>query len=240
MGKTFTFDHEKLHINLAKLKREGVNFEVPIDADKAADYLEGRSVELAEVLQAEHIFEDTHRGMRASEANLQKAFGTTDVFTIADVILHKGEIQLTAEHRKKQLMQKQKQIINIIHRNGVDPATKLPHPPDRIERAMEEAKVHIHPSKPVEEQVQEILKKLLPILPIRFEVKEVEVRVPQKYASAFYPHAKRFGKLIKSQWESSGAWYGVIELPGGMEEEFYDLLNQITHGNNTTRILKES
>ena len=31
----------------------------------------------------------------------------------------------------------------MIHRNAVDPKTGLPHPPQRIESAMEEAKIHV-------------------------------------------------------------------------------------------------
>ena len=36
--------------------------------------------------------------------------------------------------------------------------------------------------------------------------------------------------IAKDQWQSDGSWIGVVELPAGMEEELYDKLNRITHG----------
>ena len=60
----------------------------------------------------------------------------------------------------------------MIHRNGAEPTTHLPHPVTRIELALEEAKFHVDEYLSVQKQVQEVLKKLKVILPIKFEVKE--------------------------------------------------------------------
>jgi ribosome maturation protein SDO1 len=237
MDKGFMPPHEKLHINLARLRKEGVTFEVPIHVDNALLFREGHGL-IEDVVTAEHVFEDAHRGVRASEGNLKKAFNSTNALEIAAIIVKTGEIQLTAEFRKKRFEEKQKQIIDIIHRNGVDPRTKLPHPPDRILRALEETKIHIDEHRTAQEQVKEILKALMPILPIAFEMKEIEITIPQRYASAAYPKIKHFGRILKNQWESNGSWYGVIEIPGGMEIDFYETLNASTHGCSTTRILK--
>ena len=62
--------------------------------------------------------------------------------------------------------------MEIIHRNGVDPKTKLPHPIQRLENAFEEAKIKIDERRSAEDQVKEILDKLRPVLPISFEKKE--------------------------------------------------------------------
>ena len=56
----------------------------------------------------------------------------------------------------------------MIHANGIDPKTNLPHPLQRIENALEEANVKIDEHKSEEKQVEEIVRKLQPILPIKF------------------------------------------------------------------------
>ena len=61
---------------------------------------------------------------------------------IVDAIKN-GEIQLTTEYKNKLRDQKRKQIVNLISRNAVDPSNNLPHPPQRIENALNEAKVKI-------------------------------------------------------------------------------------------------
>ena len=153
-------------------------------------------------------------------------------------IIKKGEIQLTAEYRNELKEIKRKQIINIIHRNGVDPKTHLPHPINRLENAMEEAKFHVDEFAPVEQQVQDALKKLKPILPIRFEVKEIAVKIGPEYAAKSYAILKSFGTILREEWQNDGYWSGVIEMPGGLEEEFYEKINSICHGEVEAKVLK--
>ncbi|HPE64438.1 MAG TPA: ribosome assembly factor SBDS, partial [Methanothrix sp.] len=98
----------------------------------------------------EDVFENASRGDRSPEEDLIKAFETTNVVTIAAKIIKKGEIQLTAEQRKRIIENKRKQVVSVIARNAINPQTGTPHPPARIERAMEEARVNIDPTKSVE------------------------------------------------------------------------------------------
>ncbi|MCK4522097.1 MAG: ribosome assembly factor SBDS, partial [Nanoarchaeota archaeon] len=133
---------------------------------------------------------------------------------------------------------KKKQIINMIHRNAVDPQTHLPHPPARVEAAMDEAKVHIDEFEDVNRQMQEVLKKIRIILPIKFEVKEIAVKISPEYAAKSYQVLNQFGKKLKEEWLNDGSLSVVLEMPGGLEEDFYEKINALCHGNVESKVLK--
>jgi ribosome maturation protein SDO1 len=86
--------------------------------------------------------------------------------------------------------------------------------------------------------VSEILKKLRPILPIRFEVKEIEVKIPAQYAAKSYSLVQASSKILKTDWLNDGGCLMVVEIPGGMEQDFYDKLNSFTHGSVEAKVLK--
>jgi len=223
---------------IARLKTHNQSFEILVDCSNALALKEGRNVDMHEVLAAMKVFSDAKKGMEASETAMRQIFGTSEADEVAKQIIQKGEIQLTQEYREKLRDEKKRQIINIIHRNGVDPKTHLPHPPQRIENAFEEAKFHVDEFRPVQEQVQEALKKLRPILPIRFETKEIAIKIPPDYAPKCYSTVKQFGTMLREEWQTTGHWIAVVELPGGMESDFYDRLNKICHGNLESKVLK--
>ena len=223
---------------IAKLKTQGYNFEILADCGSAIALREGKEVSMRDVLAAMQVFSDAHKGLVASENAVRQIFGTNDIEEVAKQIIHKGDIQLTQEYREKLREEKRRQIISIIHRNGVDPKTHLPHPPQRIENAFEEARFHVDEFRPVQEQVQEALKKLRPILPIKFEVKEIALKIPPEYAPKCYSTVRQFGTILREEWQTTGYWVAVVELPGGMESDFYDKLNKICHGNVESKILK--
>lgn len=229
---------EKVSLNLARLKREGEVFEIVVDPDLALKFKKGNDVQLQDVLKSEEVYDDAKKGLRSSQERLKAIFGTEDVLEIAKKIIQDGEIQLTTEHRARMREEKKKKILSIIHRNGVDPKSHLPHPMTRLENAFDEAKVQIDESRSAEEQVQDIIKALRSILPIRFEIKEVAVRLSAEHAPKLYGTVKKFGKLLSEEWQSDGSWLCVIEVPAGLEVEFYDKLNSETQGSVETKVLK--
>lgn len=233
-----SFDHEKISLNVARLKKQGHIFEIVIDPDKAVEFKEGKKVTLPEVLKAEKVYADARKGLLASEHLMQEFFESTDPMVVAQKVLAEGEIQFTVEHRAKVREEKLKRIIALISRNGVDPKTHLPHPPQRIANALEEAKVHVQEFKSVEEQIPDIVKKIRVVLPIRFEIKELALKIPPEYAPKAYGPIKQFGTLLKEEWESDGSFVCTVEIPGGMESEFFDKLNSITHGTVESKLLQ--
>jgi ribosome maturation protein SDO1 len=222
---------------IARLTKDNEHFEILVKPDKALDYRTGKTARITEVLAAEFIFADANKGTKVSEEQMRKAFETTDPLKIADAILKKGTLQLTTEQRRKMVEDKRKQIIDFISRQAVDPKTNLPHPPLRIENAMEQIRYPIDAHKPVEEQAREIVKLLRPILPLKIEQISVGVRVPAEYSARSYGPIKNFGEIKQEEWRADGSWYGIIEMPAGAYASFLNKLGEITKGNGEAKIL---
>lgn len=231
-------DEKQIPLNLARYKKGGKVFEVVVDADFAVELREGKSVDMNDVLQSENIFSDAKKGELASENSIKELFETDDMLKVAEMIIKNGEIQLTADYRKKLRDRKKNKIIEIIHRNGIDPRTNLPHPVARIESAMAEIKVNIEEFKKAEEQVNAIVKSLRPILPIKFEINEIAVKIPAEYAAKSYSVVKSSAKILKEEWLNSGDWVCVVEIAAGLRENFFNKINKATKGNVETKIIK--
>ncbi|MEM4254161.1 MAG: ribosome assembly factor SBDS [Candidatus Woesearchaeota archaeon] len=225
------------HINTARLKKGSDVFEIVVEPETAIAARHGKA-DIKDALRVQKIFSDAKKGMLASEQRMQAVFGTSDPLEVAKKIIAEGNIQVTAEYRQKLLEQKKRQVVEFIRRNGVDPRTHAPHPAQRIESAMAEAKVRIDEFKPAEQQVQDVLKALRPILPIKFETKEIELTIPAQYASKSHNTLRMFGKIVKEEWQNDGSWKGIIEVPGGMEQELYDKLNALTHGELVSKVIR--
>ena len=222
---------------IARLTKDNEHFEILVKPDKALDYRTGKTARIAEVLAAEIIFADANKGTKVSEEQMNKAFETTDPLRIADEILKKGTLQLTTEQRRKMVEDKRKQVIDFISRQAVDPKTNLPHPPLRIENAMEQIRYKIDAHKPVEEQARDIVKLLRPILPLKIEQISVSVRIPVAYSARAYGSIKSFGEIKQEEWRADGSWQGVIEMPAGAYASFLNKLGDITKGNGEAKIL---
>ena len=225
----------------ARLESHGARFEVLIDPDAALeikrDEFDG---ELEDVIAAEDVFEDASRGDRPAETDLEDVFGTTEPLEIIPEVIKRGEIQITAEQRREMQEQKRKQLINTIARNAVNPQMDdAPHPPERIERALEEAGFRIDPMEPVSEQVDEALEDLRPVIPIRFDEVTMAVQLPADYAGSGQAEVRQYGELEREEWQSDGSWVGVITFPAGLQNDFYDMVNELTSGEAETRVIKD-
>jgi len=223
---------------IARYKKDEDHFEVLVDPYAAADLIEGKDIDIMQSLAIDAVFQDSKKGKHASEESLQRVFGTNDVVEIAKKIVLKGELQLTTEQRHKMQRNKRNRIIETIARNAMDPKTKAPHPRQRIELAMEQAGVHVDPFKPVSEQVKTIIEALRPIIPISMDQIRISVKIPPEYTGRAYGIIRNFGTLEREDWQSDGSWLGIIRIAAGMQNEFYDKLNDITKGNVSTKILK--
>ena len=123
---------------IARLHKKGVNFEILVDPDKSLEMKRGGAVAVEDVLAAQEIFKDAHKGERASAQDLEDCFSTADIMKVAEAIVKHGVIQLTTEQKHHMIEEKRKQIADIISKQGIDPKTKTPHPPQRILNAMDQ------------------------------------------------------------------------------------------------------
>ncbi len=223
---------------IARLKKGGKQFEVYVDPDAALSMKKGEEIDMEKVLAVEEVFENASAGDRPAEKDIDNTFKTQDVIEIARQIVMHGEIHLTTEQRKKILEDKKRQIISIIAANAINPQTKTPHPPMRIEHAMDEAGVHIDAMKSVDDQVNIVMKAIRPIIPIRFEEISIAIKIGTDYAPKAYGPLSKFGTLTKEEWQKDGSWIGVVTIPAGLQDDLFGLVNHLTKGNAEIKILK--
>ena len=225
----------------ARLETHGERFEVLVDPDAALEMKRGEfEGELEDVIAARDVFENASRGDRPAEEALEEVFGTTDPLEIIPEVIERGEIQITAEQRAEMQERKERKLINIISRNAINPQMDdAPHPPERIENALEEAGFTVDPMETAESQVDEALEALRPVIPIRFEEVTVAVQLPPDYAGSGQAKIREFGELDSEEWQADGSWVGVLTFPAGMQNDFYDLVNEVSEGEGETQIIKE-
>ena len=222
---------------IARLKTSGETFEILVDADKALAYRGGGDIDIKDdMLAIDAVFKDSNKGERASEELMNKLFGSVDVYDIADKIIKKGDIQLTTEQKKRMLDERRRQIVSIISRESINPQTNAPHPPQRIEGAMDEARAQVSLAKSAEEQVEAVVKLLRPLLPLKFEKRRVAVKIPVGYSGNVQQILREFGKVEKEEWIGNFQ-YCVLEIPAGVQDDLYNKLNNLTHGEAEIKIL---
>ena len=223
---------------IARWETQGSRFEVLVDPLAVQDLKDGKEVDLSDKLALEQVFKDVKKGDKISEEHLERTFHTRSLSEIARQIILKGEVQVTTEQRHKLQEAKRRQIVATIARNAMNPQTGAPHPPARIEAAMEEAKVHIDPFRPVDAQVQEVLAKLRPLIPIRLDVVKVRVKLPGQHYPRVIGEVKGLGRILEERWLPDGSWSGVVEIPAGIQTELYEKMSARTKGAAETALVK--
>lgn len=214
---------------IAKIEKGGKHFEILVDADIAYDLKEGKTVSLSRMLAVNEVFTDAKKVNRAAPSDVQKAFSTSDVEKVAEEIVRHGEVQLTTEFRRRKTEEKRRQIATFISKNAMNPQTKVPHPPDRIMAAMEQAHVAVDPFKPAEQQVEDVIGEIRKVLPLSVEEIVLFVQVPAQYASRAYGIVKEFG-ILQEKWLSDGSLAAKIKIAAGMKETVYRRLGAVTEG----------
>ena len=222
---------------VARLPSHGTTFEILVDPELAMAVKSGQSDDIRGVLALDKVFKDAKKGDKAADEMVQKVFGTTDVLRVAEEILRKGEIQVTTEQRRQMRDQRLRQVIALISKRAINPQTGMPHPPARIESAMETARVHVDEFKSAEEQLPSIIKALQPLVPLKFEIRRIAIKIPAAYTGKAQRVVKSFATVKQEQWLNDGSWAAVVEVPAGIQAEFFDKLNELTSGEAQTKVL---
>ena len=222
----------------ARISKSGEKFEILVRPEPALDFKMGKQLGLSQILVIEEVYIDAGKGTRASSEKLDKAFGTADPLKIAEEIMRHGELQLTTEQRKQLVEDKRKQVVAFVSRNCIDPRTGTPHPPIRIEQALNQVKYSIDPFKNADEQAKEIIEQLRVILPIKMEQMRVAVKIFAEHAAKAYGAIKNFGTITREEWQADGALVAMLELPAGLYGPFIERLGKITQGTIQTKVLK--
>lgn len=220
----------------ARIKQKGKHFEIIVDTDKALKFKKGESSD-ADFLEIDKIFTDSKKGFNASDKDVEDAFGTTDVNTIAGKIVKNGEILLSHEHRDAERENKIKQVVDIISKMATDPKTGNPHTPERIKSALEEAHVNIK-NTPIDAQIKDIIEEISKVMPVKIEEKKIKVTIPSIYTGKAYGVINQYKKENEA-WLDNGDLQLTAIIPSGAQFIFFDKLNSVTHGAAITEEVRE-
>jgi len=225
-------------VTIARYSYEGEKFEILVKPDPALDYKLGKKKDISAVLVSDDIYTDSGKGTKPTNEKLLKAFKTEDLTEIAQIILEKGDLNLTTDQRRKMIDEKRKRIVEYIAKTYVDPKSHLPHPPLRIEQAMKDARVSVDPQKSVDEQVKDIVENLRSIIALKSENLQLEIIVPAQYASQSYSVLKSVGTLKNEEWQNNGSLKAILEIPAAARPNVIDRLGAITKGSATVEVTK--
>jgi len=220
----------------ARLRVGKLDFETMVDLDAAIKLKKGEEIGLNEVIRDTKIYTDLKKGMAAGNDDLDNAFGTTDFNTIVERIVKKGQIEVTQEFRSEALEGKRKQVIDFLVRNAVDVRTGRPFTPEMIESALKQSGAKID-NQPIEKQMGSITETLKKAIPIKIETKKIKIKIPAEHTGKSYGLLQEYKE--KEEWISDGSLEVIVNLPVGIQMDFYDKLNGITHGSAITSEIKE-
>ena len=225
-------------VTVVKFSFEGEKFEILVKPDPALEYKMGKKKDISSVLVSDDIYTDSSKGTKPSTEKLLKAFKTEDLAEIAQMILQKGDLNLTTDQRRKMVEEKKRQLVEFISKTYVDPRTHLPHPPLRIEQAMKDARVSVEPQKNVDEQVKDIVEKLRSIIPLKSENVSLEITIPAQFASQSYAVLKSVGSLKNEEWQNNGSLKAILEIPAAARPNVIDRLGSITKGSASVEVMQ--
>jgi len=219
---------------LARIKKAGKHFEIIVDLDNALKFKKGESNFIE--AEGDRIFTDSKKGHVPSQEDLREAFGTTDVNEIIKRIVKEGEVQTTQEHRDAEQEKKFKQVVDFMAQNAIDPQTGNPITAERIKNALEQAHINIK-NVPIENQIKDILAEVSKIIPIKLETKRVKIVVPAMHTGKVYGIINQYKE--KEDWLNNGDLEVVVSVPSGIIIDFYEKLNNVTHGSAITEEIKQ-
>ena len=225
-------------VTVVRLAVEGEKFELLVKPDPALEYKLGKRKDISTILVSDEIYSDSNKGTRASTEKLMKAFKTTDTTAIAILILQKGDLNLTTDQRRKMVLEKRKQIVDFIAKTYVDPRSHLPHPPLRIEQAMDDARISVDPFRNTDEQTKDIVEQLRSIIPLKSENMVLEILVPAQFAAQSYSVLKSAGTLKKEEWQSNGSLKVILDIPAAARANVIDRLGSVTKGSASIEVAK--
>ena len=218
----------------ARATKEGKHYEVLVDLDEALKVKKGEGNINSAVL-TDAVFHNLKSGEHASEAEMEKAFGTSVFEEVVEKIIQQGEVVLPTDYKNEEHEKKYKQVVDFLVSNAVSPSGS-PYTPERIMTALKEARVNVK-NKPIDSQISDIMDDLSKILPMKIEVKKIRVTIPAQHTGRAYGVINDFKQ--SEEWKGNGDLVAVLNVPAGLVIDFYDKLNSVTHGAGLSEEIKE-
>lgn len=220
---------------IARLRSGKITFETMVDLENAMKLRSGEAVDISNIIRDVAVYTDQKKGLRAGNAELMNVFGTTEFNKVAEQIVKKGQLEVTQDYRDEKVETRKKQIIDFLSKNAVDSRTNRPFTPDILEKAIKESGINIQ-DKPIDKQIPDIVNKIKSIIPIKIETKKIRIKIPSIYTGKVYGLFQEHKE--KENWLSNGDLEVILNLPIGIQMDFYDKLNSITHGSVLSEEIK--
>lgn len=209
----------------ARMRVKGKHYEISVDLDEALKIKNGQG-SVASALQVPGVYYNLKEGSKASQEDLQDAFGTSDIYEVAKQIIQRGEVQKTQEYRDEEREKKVRQVVNLILKNATDQHGR-PYTEGRIKSAIDS----IHYSfdnRPAEKQMSDVVSKLKEVIPIKIETKRIKITIPAQYTGQAYGLIQEYKE--SEEWLSNGNLQAVLNIPAGLVMDFFDKINSVAHG----------
>ncbi len=210
----------------------GKTFEILVDPEPAKEAkFEGKNHDIQRLLFVQDIFTDANEGERASPEELADEFKTKQIVEAAEEIFEKGKMQLTTDQKAEMREDKRQQVISMIARRAQNPKTGNPHPPQRVENALEEAGFDFDAMENVESQFKDAIDAIKPIIPVSLDEKTVAIKVPSDSGGKAYNLIQQKADVIEEQWGNEHL-YAKIRVPAGILTELMEEIQELTSGNS--------
>lgn len=210
--------------------RDNKDFEILVEPDLAKEAkLDGKDHDIQRLLFVQDIFTDAGQGERASPEELEEEFGTRQIMDAAEKIFEKGDMQLTTDQKAEMREEKRKKVVDMIARRAQDPKTGNPHPPKRVENALEEAGFHIGAMDNVEEKFQEAIDMIRPIIPVSLDEKTVAIKIPVDKAGQAYDKIQNVADIQDEEW-GNNYFMARVKIPAGVLTELMEDIQEVAKG----------
>jgi len=210
---------------IVRLKKGKGHFEVMVKPGTVMQYRKGE-LGYDNVVVLEEIFKNQTKAEKASASDLVAGFETDNLRQCIEIVLQKGDVQLTAAERKAKVDNKRRKIVHYIHKYYVNPQSKLPHPVARIENALEEMRYRVDGDTPTERQIQDVLKRLSEFIPITKMEIIGRLSVPHKHMGQVPSVLRKYNINASSErWGDEGCVMEISLVPGDYDAFLGDMNN---------------
>ena len=156
-----------------RYKINAKQFEIACYRNKAVNWRNGLEEDLSEVLQIEEIYENASHGVITKKADLNKFFPNKTKREIIEIILNRGELQVSDKERESQQSNILADIIKIIVEKCVHPTTKRRFTPDNIKLAIKDVHFPVKLDQPAKKQALDCIK----LLQKRYKISRGEMKI---------------------------------------------------------------
>ncbi|KAL0945540.1 hypothetical protein HGRIS_014702 [Hohenbuehelia grisea] len=220
------------NVSVVRLKKGGKRYEIACYKNKVQEWRNGVETNLDDVMQISNVFMNVSKGEVAKTGDLQKAFGTTELSTIIQEILTKGELQIGEKERDHDLTSLRKEIATLVAEKCVDPKTQTPYPVGLVEKAMNEAGFSIKQNKNAKSQVSECIKLLQShsTLPIQRARMRIRINIPIADSERLRENITKAAEKVEDDQTKDSEWEVTMLIDPSQFRVLSDLLQKECKG----------